>query len=168
MNILNSKINLATLAREYKETYAQAEPFPNIYFDEFFNPDFLSLVLDEFPDMAKNPDIFFNNFNEIKYASKGERKFGPYTKQFVHFLNSEPFLQFLQELTSIEEVLLPDPYFEGAGFHEIKKGGLLKIHADFNKHSQTKLDRRLNVLVYLNKDWDESYGGHFELWDKEM
>ncbi len=47
-------------------------------------------------------------------------------------------------------------------------GGLLKIHADFNKHPVTQLDRRLNVLVYLNKDWEEAYGGHFELWDKNM
>jgi hypothetical protein len=45
---------------------------------------------------------------------------------------------------------------------------LLKIHADFNKNKLTNLDRRLNVLVYLNKDWDEAWGGHFELWDKEM
>ena len=56
----------------------------------------------------------------------------------------------------------------GAGQHEIKPGGLLKIHADFNKHNISGLDRRLNVLVYLNKDWKEEYGGHFELWDKDM
>jgi hypothetical protein len=39
---------------------------------------------------------------------------------------------------------------------------------DFNKHVQMKLDRRINLLVYLNKNWEESYGGHFELWDKDM
>lgn len=168
MDILNNHINLIELATQKKEEYISAEPFPSIYFDNFFNPEFLDLVLGEFPDMAKNPDIHFNNYNEIKYASKGERKFGENTKAFVHFLNSEPFLLFLQELTSIKEILLPDPYFEGGGFHEIKKGGLLKLHADFNKHAKSKLDRRLNVLVYLNKDWKEEYGGHFEMWDKEM
>ena len=52
--------------------------------------------------------------------------------------------------------------------HEIKKGGLLKIHSDFNKHPNLKLDRRLNVLIYLNKNWKEEYGGHLEFWDKEM
>ncbi|MFD2145323.1 2OG-Fe(II) oxygenase [Mucilaginibacter antarcticus] len=45
---------------------------------------------------------------------------------------------------------------------------MLKIHADFNKHETTWLDRRINLLVYLNKDWDECYGGHFELWDKDL
>ena len=75
---------------------------------------------------------------------------------------------FLQELTGIKEKLLPDPYFEGGGFHQTKRGGFLKIHADFNKHKETKLDRRLNILVYLNKEWKEEYGGHFELWNRDM
>jgi hypothetical protein len=44
----------------------------------------------------------------------------------------------------------------------------LKIHADFNKHPKTKLDRRINILIYLNKEWKEEYGGHFELWNKDM
>ncbi|MCB9262381.1 MAG: 2OG-Fe(II) oxygenase [Flavobacteriales bacterium] len=85
----------------------------------------------------------------------------------MHFLNSEPFLNFLSELTGIEN-LMGDPYFEGGGCHQIKPGGYLKVHADFNKHKLTNLDRRLNVLVYLNQDWKEEYGGHFELWNTEM
>src|SRR5262249_39051246 len=56
----------------------------------------------------------------------------------------------------------------GGGLHQIEKGGFLKIHADFNYHDKLKLYRRLNLLVYLNKDWSEDYGGHFELWDTEM
>lgn len=156
------------VAKDYKKAYANAEPFPNISFRDFFDEDALNEVLDEFPDLAKNGDIKFNSPNEVKLASKGERRFGPKAKRFVHFLNSEPFLLFLQELTGIEEILTPDPYFEGGGFHETKPGGFLKIHADFNKHKMTGLDRRLNVLVYLNKDWEDEYGGHFELWNREM
>ena len=38
----------------------------------------------------------------------------------------------------------------------------MKIHADFNKHSSLDLDRRLNVLIYLNKDWQSQWGGDFE------
>ncbi|MEQ8908107.1 MAG: 2OG-Fe(II) oxygenase [Vicingaceae bacterium] len=86
----------------------------------------------------------------------------------MHALNSEPFLSFLQTITGIDEPLISDPYFIGGGQHEIKKDGFLKIHADFNKHPKLGLDRRINFLVYLNKDWKEEYGGHFELWDKDM
>lgn len=169
LDFLNEQYrDLQAVAQQYKNHYQSAEPFPNIYFENFFNPAVLDAVLDEFPNLEGKDDIRYHTPNEIKLASKGERRFGTVTKAFTHFLNSEPFLLFLQELTGIEETLTPDPYFEGGGFHQTKPGGFLKIHADFNKHRQTGLDRRLNVLVYLNKDWKEEYGGHFELWNRDM
>ncbi len=61
-----------------------------------------------------------------------------------------------------------NPHFVGGGLHQIEKGGFLKVHVDFNKHKKMHLDRRLNLLIYLNKDWQEEYGGHFELWNQEM
>lgn len=160
--------DLAGVAASFKKQYAEGNPFPHISFTNFFNPEFLEEVLAEFPDLSTLDTYKFKNPNEIKFASKGENGMGPKIREFVHFLNSEPFLKFVQELSSIKETLVGDPYFIGAGLHEIKRGGLLKVHADFNKHSLTGLDRRLNVLVYLNKDWKEGYGGHFELWDREM
>jgi hypothetical protein len=160
--------DLIKFASENKEAYVNANPFPSISFDNFFNPDLLSNILDEFPDLSKKDSISFKDQKQIKFASKGENYFGEETKSFMHFLNSEPFLNFLQIITGIEEPLTGDPYFFGGGQHEIKKGGLLKVHADFNKHPQLKLDRRINVLVYLNKDWKEEYGGFFELWDRNM
>lgn len=169
MNYIHNKYaDLLAVAEQHKEQYKNAAPFPNIAFENFFNPTVLDQILEEFPDLEKKGDIKFNTPNEVKLASKGERRFGPVTRQFVHFLNSEPFLMFLQELTGIEEKLLPDPYFEGGGYHQSKRGGFLKVHADFNKHKETGLDRRLNILVYLNKDWKEEYGGHFELWNRDM
>ncbi len=158
---------LIQLGKEKNAEYLNNPPFPNMYFDDFFNEVELKKVLAEFPELGDKKDIKFENPNEVKLASRGEYKFGPQATEFAHFLNSQPFLEFLSALTGIPN-LMPDPYFEGGGFHQIKPGGFLKIHADFNKHRMTGLDRRLNVLVYLNEDWDESYGGHFELWDTEM
>ena len=63
---------------------------------------------------------------------------------------------------------MPDPHLSGGGLHEIKKGGILKVHTDFNKHPKNNLDRRVNVLIYLNKNWKKEYNGCLELWDKEM
>jgi len=168
-DFLNAKYrDLQAVAADFKSKYANADPFPNIHFEDFFNPEILEAILEEFPNLEGKEDIKYLTPNEIKLASRGERRFGPITKAFVHFLNSEPFLEFLQVLTGIEEKLTPDPYFEGGGFHQTKPGGFLKIHADFNKHRETGLDRRLNVLVYLNKDWKDEYGGHFELWNRDM
>jgi hypothetical protein len=159
--------DLLELGKERHQEYIQNTPFPNTYFDDFFQADELRKVLDEFPELGDKQDIKFENPNEVKLASRGEYRFGPQTLAFVHFLNSQPFLEFLSHLTGIPN-LIPDPYFEGGGFHQIKPGGYLKIHADFNKHRLTGLDRRLNVLVYLNENWEEGYGGHFELWDRDM
>lgn len=156
------------VALDYKKQYAKANPFPNIFFKNFFNPEILEKVLSEFPDLSKENAIKFDKPKEIKLTSKGEHNFGKVTKEFMHYLNSQPFLVFLQNLTNIDEIILSDPYFEGGGLHEIKRGGLLKIHSDFNIHPQTNLDRRINVLIYLNKNWKEEYGGNFELWDKNM
>jgi Rps23 Pro-64 3,4-dihydroxylase Tpa1-like proline 4-hydroxylase len=94
-------------------------------------------------------------------------KLPPPVRDVLYFLNSRPMLQFLEVLTGIQGVL-PDPYYVGGGVHQIKPGGKLEIHADFNRHTKLKLDRRINVLIYLNKDWKEEYGGHFELWNREM
>lgn len=170
MNYLNENIkDLKQLGKDKHDEYINAAPFPNIVFDNFFDEGLLSQVLDDFPDLSKKEDVItYNNQNEKKLEAKGEQYFSDTTKALVHYLNSQPVLEFLQELTGIKQILLPDPYFNGGGYHEIKPGGLLKVHADFNKHDKTWLDRRLNLLVYLNKDWDESYGGHFELWDKSM
>ncbi|MFL2878651.1 MAG: 2OG-Fe(II) oxygenase [Candidatus Pelagibacter sp.] len=74
----------------------------------------------------------------------------------------------MNSITGIEETLIPDPYFYGGGLHQIFKGGFLKVHSDFYLHPKMKLDRRLNILIYLNEDWREEYGGALELWDKDM
>lgn len=168
MKFINMSVEeLHDVARKKHQEYIDGDPFPNIYFDNFFATDRLSEVLEEFPDLSAKPDLQYNDHNQIKLASKGEYRFGEKTREFMHFLNSQPFLEFLSILTGIPS-LIPDPYFEGGGCHQILPGGLLKIHADFNKNKITNLDRRLNVLVYLNKNWEESWGGHFELWDTEM
>lgn len=160
---------LVELGRQKHEEYANAKPFPSIYFDNFLNADMLREVLAEFPELGKDKnEVFYQNPNEIKYASKGEYRFGPLTRSLMHFLNAQPFLEFLQNLTGIKETLIPDPYFEGGGMHQIKPGGFLKLHVDFHKHKTMNLDRRINVLVYLNEDWEEAYGGHFELWERDM
>ena len=169
MEILPKTTNLIDFARKNRDAYKNAHPFPSITFPDFFDDGFLSKVVDEFPDLAAQKDVKkFDNHNEKKLATKGSANFGEYTRQLTEYLNSQPFLDFLQELTGIKEKLVPDPHFEGGGYHEIKPGGLLKVHADFNKSRSTGLDRRLNLIVYLNKDWKESYGGHLELWNTDM
>lgn len=172
MKYLNTKGVFFEPVEEFSKQYQSANPFPHIVIDDFFNEDFLNEILSNFPNLKeqkKGEDTkHFDDKTGIKIASTGERLFDDKSKGLMHFLNSEEFLIWLQELTGIKEALIPDPYFNGGGFHEISNGGFLKIHADYNYHPETKLDRRLNLLIYLNKDWKESYGGHLELWSRNM
>lgn len=148
--------------------YAAAQPFPHIVIDGIL-PDALARhIVERFPAAPLPSDTNF----EIGYAGQHKRQIlpedcTPDMRELFHFFNSRPVLQFLEGLTGIE-ALLPDPYFSGGGFHEISAGGLLGIHADFRINEQLHLQRRLNMLIYLNPDWQDEWGGRLELWDRGM
>ena len=161
--------NLEQIALKEKSNYLNAEPFPNIVFKNFFKDDYLNLILKEFPDLSKiEGSQNYNVKNEVKLSNKNYNKFPKNIRKIIDFLNSNVFLNFLQTLTSIKEKLISDPHLEGGGLHEIKRGGVLKIHTDFNRHPFLDLDRRVNVLIYLNKDWQNHYGGDLEFWNLNM
>jgi Rps23 Pro-64 3,4-dihydroxylase Tpa1-like proline 4-hydroxylase len=162
-----SEFDFLEIGIKKREDYLGNSPFPNISFENFFDEVTLDEILKEFPDLQSKADYNFKNANENKLATKGEYKLSNNAREFIRFLNSQVFLDFLSNLTGIEN-LIPDPYLAGGGYHELKPGGFLKIHSDFNKHPSTHLDRRINVLVYLNKNWKSEYGGQFELWNETM
>jgi Rps23 Pro-64 3,4-dihydroxylase Tpa1-like proline 4-hydroxylase len=159
--------HLNQLAQQYRAAYAQTSPFPHVVIDDFLPVAWLEKVLDEFPSAATNEWRRFDSGLEKKLATSAELQMGTATRLLLYQLNSATFIHFLEQLTSIEG-LVPDPDFVGGGLHQIERGGYLKVHADFNWHQKLKLDRRLNLLIYLNKNWKEEYGGHLELWDGAM
>ena len=161
--------NLNLYAVKNKKLYLKSKPYPHIVIKNFFNNKFLNTVLNEFPNLSKiKSSSNYNNKNEIKFANNKKRYFKKNTKKLFNFLNSSNFLNFLQQISSIKEKMIPDPQLSGGGLHEIKRGGVLKIHTDFSKHPFKNLDRRINVLIYLNKNWKKNYGGDLELWNKTM
>lgn len=150
------------------KTFCTAQPFPHVVIDNLFNEKLLQQLADEFyPPEDERWHRFADPLRETKLASTSEANLPPTIQQFVRELNAEQFLNQISALTGISG-LIPDPYLLGAGMHMIVPGGKLAIHADFNKHPIMKVDRRLNLLVYLNQDWDETYGGHLELWERSM
>jgi Rps23 Pro-64 3,4-dihydroxylase Tpa1-like proline 4-hydroxylase len=161
------RATLLPLADQLAESFQNARPFPHIVTDGVFPEELLDAVLAEYPEPEDVPWQSFASPSELKLALADTENMGPATRHLLAELNGQVFVDFLERLTGITS-LIPDPHYEGGGLHQIRRDGFLKVHADFNRHGRLPLDRRLNVLLYLNRDWPEDFGGHLELWDKTM
>jgi hypothetical protein len=156
------------LGQARMDAYAFAEPFAHAVMDHFLPEAMTESLLAHFPEDPKQHDKVY----EKGYGGTHKRQISPYDcdahlRAAFAFFNSAQFVRFIEGITNIEG-LIPDPYFAGGGLHETSSGGLLGIHADFQVNEGLQLFRRVNVLIYLNKDWQEAYGGKLELWDKAM
>lgn len=150
--------------------YAADDPFPHIVIDDFLPEPVARMCLAEFD---RNSTI--GNEGEVTFDRPQERAKRQYrpddmsaeVRNLFYTFNSLPFIRVLENISGIKG-LIPDPYFRGGGFHEIFTGGHLSVHADFNHHVNMGLERRINLLIYLNDDWSDEFGGQLELWANDM
>lgn len=149
-----------------KSDYINADPFPHIIIDDFLPPEILDSILDDFPKPDEIEWWTFNNNNEIKLGSKNEVQIPQIARNVLQELNSGYILDWLEVLTGVPG-LVADTRLIGGGLHQIQRGGKLGIHVDFNIEPRTKLARKLNLLLYLNKEWDDEWLGHLELWNND-
>lgn len=174
--------------------FAAATPFPHISVDNVFPRAFLEAVVAELPQTTselrkaneighkqkkkwvqnkKIADEFGTSFWDkgVQFAKHElhEGLMGNQTKRMFVELRSPTFVQFLEQLTGIKH-LRPDPGYSGSGVHITTQGGMLKVHADFNRLQieDRPWQRRVNVFVYLNKDWPDEWKGHLQLFDRAM
>jgi hypothetical protein len=164
-------VDLGTLqARlpELTEQYRSAQPFPHVVLDDVLFADAFARAAAEFPAMR---DPFWKGYlhvNETKYGNTQPDTWGPTLTEVAKEFVSPEFVGFLEELTGITG-LLPDWSMDGGGLHQTLRGGHLNIHADFTTHHvHEHWSRRVNILLYLNEEWRDEWGGKLELWDKDM
>lgn len=155
------------LGKELHEAYAAGDPFPHIAIDNFLPQNLVDLCIEKFPKSADPDSVSFDRSQERYKTSYHPDYMEPELRHLFYSLNSRPFIKIVENITGIKG-LVPDPYFLGGGFHETRQGGHLDMHADFNHHKPMNLERRVNVLIYLNKDWKVEYGGALELWKTDM
>jgi hypothetical protein len=162
--IKNRVEELLNDVERYIKTYKEAKPYPHIVLDNFLPDKIADLILDEFP--AADSNIWTKLPTEDqkgKFVAKDESQFPLNIRLLIHELNSGTFLKFLEQLTGMTE-LITDAKIAGGGLHRIEQGGKLSVHVDFSHHPTNGLNRRINLLLFLNKNWQEEYGGNFELW----
>lgn len=135
-------------SRVTADEYAAADPFPHCVIDDFFDADRLEAVLSEWPRDFHVKECA----TSVKSHLSDLRLMGPETQLVIDELNSPRSLRWLEGLTGFND-LQADAKLLGGGLHHIEKDGFLNVHADFNWHPQMMAVRRLNLLLYLNKDW---------------
>ena len=148
------------------DAFAAAAPFPHVVIDDFIDAETCRAVAAAYPtfDSARALGFSFNAVNERKKVQiTDQTKFPPAVKALSDVLASPAFLQDLSALTGIRN-LLADAALFGGGMHITGPHGRLDVHVDFNR-GEHDLYRRLNLLLYLNPEWDETWGGQIELWD---
>lgn len=157
------KIENATFFSQYFES-----PFKHLVIDDFLTTKLAEECLKNFPDIDEQIWEHANTEGiEIKYRTTWQSEFDipEGIVDAIRIMNSAPILRAMSNLLSIPK-LMPDPYFTGGGLNATKKGGLLDVHVDGNYHDASGLHRRLNALIYLNKNWIPEWGGEFGLYDK--
>jgi hypothetical protein len=156
---------LPELSRQYQST----SPYPHIVLENFLDPAILNECIAEFDRLNESDGwINYKHYNEDKRGLNKIDLLPDTIRGTIDELNSPAFLSWLSKLTGIND-LQKDDGLEGGGIHQSTRGGFLNVHADFTVHPHHRnWQRRVNVLVYLNKDWEEEWGGKLELWDREM
>ena len=168
MDFIFDTDRLMALAARDRGAYAAADPFPHVVYDDFLKPAAADALLDAFPVPPQDAgwDRYAASGFEMKIASAKQDRLPATVVRALHELNSGPFIDFLQALTGIE-ALVPDPHLLGGGVHLVGRGGHLGVHADFNWHPALRLHRRINVLLYFNRDWPADWAGDLELWSTD-
>lgn len=153
-----------------RATVRAAKPFPHFSIDNFLEEGFAEECLASFPsfDQASKLGRSFATVNERnKIQITDSTKFPPAILRLHEALASQEWLDFMSYVMDIPK-LLADPEMVGGGIHETGPRGHLDVHVDFNYIEERQLHRRINILVYFNKDWKPEWGGNIELWDTDV
>lgn len=153
-----------------RRQFASATPFPFVRIENFLEPSFAATVAGAYPTFedAQQKGVTFKALNEQKKVQITDAKLFPApVARLSEALASAEFLSDLSYITGIQD-LLADEDLSGGGIHMTGPGGRLDVHVDFNYLESKKLHRRLNILIYLNPVWEEDWGGHIQLWDRDV
>jgi 2OG-Fe(II) oxygenase superfamily len=155
---------LPDLSRRYREN----KPCPHILLRDFLNPETALVMAQQFPQPNSDAWTQYKHANENKLGMPKRELFPTTIGAVVDELNSPEFVAWISKLTGIPN-LMADPMLEGGGLHQSGPGGYLNVHTDFSMHHfHTHWHRRVNLILYLNPDWKEEWGGSLELWEAKM
>jgi Rps23 Pro-64 3,4-dihydroxylase Tpa1-like proline 4-hydroxylase len=146
----------------YRDAFVHADHFKHVMIENFFEPSFADQLLTDFPSFDSR--LARNEYGDIggKAVNTKIREISPVYQRLYAVISSKPFLEFMSRLSGIPDLLI-DPKMFGGGTHDNRHGQELDPHVDFNYDESEQLHRRLNLIVYLNKEWETEWGGALEI-----
>ncbi len=160
-------INFLNSIEDLHESFINAKPFHHVIIDNAFDENLLNDMLEHFPTKDEKKWWEYNNPLEKKLAYNNINELHESYLKYFAYVNSKLFTDILEKISGVEN-LISDQELNGGGLHQILQGGKLDVHEDFNLHKVLKSYRKLNAILYLNKDWKDEYGGHLEFWNENM
>lgn len=148
-------------------TYGREGPFDHCVIDNFFKNEIAVNLQNEFPDFDSDKWHEYNNAIEVKRVCNNWNVFPPTTYQVFSYLNSNEFVKLLRSVIFQNKKLYSDVGLNGGGWHIHKQGGKLNTHLDYSLHPKLGLQRKLNIIIYLNSNWRKEWDGHLGLWSNE-
>jgi Rps23 Pro-64 3,4-dihydroxylase Tpa1-like proline 4-hydroxylase len=159
--------HLSQLARQQRPDFQSADPFPHVVLDDFLPAGLAEPAVTEYAEHESDWS-HYHHYNQRKLAITQLDGMGPRNRELVEALQSDAFVRFIEEITGLDG-LFADPHLDGAGMHKTLPGGHLNMHTDFLSHPNHKnWSRRINLLLYFNPAWEESWMGNLEFWDRDV
>jgi len=164
--MINPNLLSEASIQKLKQDFEKAKPYKHLAIDNFLSDDFAAELYANFP---KPSDLttHYKGLNEFKSEGSSFDKFHPSFRKLKEILNSEEWRKIISTITGIDGLYSVDDSM-GSGVHQGVNGSYLDIHIDFNIHVDRNIHRRINLLIFLNKDWKDEYGGHCEMWNKDV
>jgi hypothetical protein len=140
-------------------------PTPIWVIDDFFEDELALQMSNEFYSYDDERWLTRNNseFEEKLLSTHWDWYPGVFYRTFFE-LASQDFTDALSDITGIKN-LIADYGLHAGGMHLHASNGRLNLHQDAKIHPKLGLKRKLNIIIYLNKNWEESWGGELEFWD---
>lgn len=154
--------NVYSKLEELSLQFQEAVPFPHVIIDGFLDESLADKLIRDFPEISKmyrSHHYLFANKYELSFWNKTSNSFELLHQELI----SNKFQSFIRKISN-ENLFMPSDIY--GDLHQGTNGGFLDMHVDFNIHPncETWL-HRLNVIIYLNKDWKKAYGGELQLRD---
>jgi Rps23 Pro-64 3,4-dihydroxylase Tpa1-like proline 4-hydroxylase len=165
-HIINEQHLTAEAIKALNAAYENGEPCKHIVIENFFRQEVAEQLYDNFPKL-ETLNVKRKSLNEKKSEDYHFERFHPVFQDVKDAITGEAFCEAMGKMTSLEGLFVTTDN-TGAGVHQGGDGSYVDIHIDYNMSTKFNAWRRLNLLVYLNKDWKDEYGGALELWDKDM